>query len=133
MAWADTLRGHVHNFSNNVQSYLPDLNQQHHRDVSKSIGKQMSSDELLAHPEYPHVNWELEPQKREKIDVAAERGGPFKLAYELHGKGPSKIVVGQSVRRLTSALLTYATVDHGSRRLHEDMAAPNQRLWSHTR
>ena len=38
------------------------------------------------------MNWDLTPDKREKIDVAAGRGGPFKLAYELHGHGPKKVL-----------------------------------------
>ena len=85
MSWTETLRG-----------YLPDLNQQHHRDVAQDIGKQMSTDEILAHPEFQHVNWDLKPEKREKITVAAGRGGPFHLAYELHGRGPRKIIVRAS-------------------------------------
>jgi len=93
MSWGETVRGRLQHLSNNVQSYMPDLNQQHHRDVADDIGKQLSSEEILKHPEYPHVNWNLKPDKREKIDVADGRGGPFKLAYELHGQGSRKIVV----------------------------------------
>ncbi|WPH01342.1 Hypothetical protein R9X50_00418300 [Acrodontium crateriforme] len=77
-----------------LQSYLPkfELNQEHHRQVAKQIGKQLSAEEIIKHPEYPHVNWDLKPEKREAIDVAAGRGGPFKLAYELHGHGPKHIL-----------------------------------------
>ncbi|KAK5125450.1 hypothetical protein LTR85_000559 [Meristemomyces frigidus] len=88
----DTIRGQLGKFAAGVQSYLPDLDQEHHRQVSEQIGKQLSAEEVLQHPEYPHVNWDLKPEKRETISVAAGRGGPLKLAYELHGRGPRKIV-----------------------------------------
>lgn len=52
----------------------------------------LSAAEVQAHPEYPHVHWDLKPTKSEKINVASGRGGPFKLAYELHGHGPRKII-----------------------------------------
>ena len=79
-----------------LQGYLPkiELNQEHHRQVAKQIGKQLSPEEIVNHPEYAHVNWDLKYEKRELIDVAKDRGGPFKLAYELHGHGPRHIVVG---------------------------------------
>ena len=89
----ETIRGQLGRLSAGVQSYLPDLNQEHHRQISEQIGKQLSAEEVLQHPEYPHVNWDLKPDKRESISVAAGRGGPFKLAYELHGHGAKKIVV----------------------------------------
>lgn len=89
----EALQGHVRRFSDQVQSYLPDLTQEHHRRIGEQIGKQLTAEEVLGHPEYPHVNWDLKPEKRETINVAAGRGGPFKLAYELHGRGPRKIVV----------------------------------------
>ncbi|KAK5708534.1 hypothetical protein LTR17_020620 [Elasticomyces elasticus] len=80
--------------SGHVQSYLPsfELNQDHHRRINEEIGKQLSVDEVLKHPEFPHTNWDLKAEKEEKIDVAAGRGGPFKLSYELHGHGPRKII-----------------------------------------
>lgn len=89
----EALRGHLQNFSTQVQTYLPDLSEEHHRQINQQIGKQLSAEEVLQHPEYPHVNWKLSYEKRERIDVAAGRGGPFKIAYELHGHGPRKIVV----------------------------------------
>ena len=52
----------------------------------------MTAEEVQKHPEFPHVYWDLEPEKEEKIEVAAGRGGPFKLEYQLHGHGPTKIV-----------------------------------------
>ncbi|KAK4634024.1 Putative aminoacrylate hydrolase RutD [Fulvia fulva] len=54
--------------------------------------KPLTAEEIQRHPEYPHVHWKLKADSKGKIDVAAGRGGPFKLAYELHGHGPTKIV-----------------------------------------
>ncbi|KAI7225642.1 alpha/beta-hydrolase [Hortaea werneckii] len=82
----------VRNLGSQLYNKLPDLNQEHHHRVQEQIGKQLSAEEVQNHPEFQHVNWDLPYEKRELIDVAAGRGGPFKLAYELHGKGPSKIV-----------------------------------------
>ncbi|KAI6794613.1 alpha/beta-hydrolase [Hortaea werneckii] len=82
----------IGNLTSQLYSRLPDLNQEHHHQVREQIGKQLSAEEVQNHPEFQHVNWDLPYDKRELIDVAAGRGGPFKLAYELHGKGPSKIV-----------------------------------------
>ncbi|KAK4892219.1 hypothetical protein LTR27_009228 [Elasticomyces elasticus] len=80
--------------SGQVQSYLPsfELNHDHHRRINEEIGKQLSVNEVLKHPEFPHTNWDLKAEKEEKINVAAGRGGPFKLSYELHGHGPRKII-----------------------------------------
>ncbi|KAK0263102.1 hypothetical protein LTR35_017622 [Friedmanniomyces endolithicus] len=80
--------------SGHLQSYLPSLefNQEHHRRIYEEIGQQLSFDEVLQHPEFPHVNWALKPESKERIDVAAGRGGPFKISYELHGHGPKKII-----------------------------------------
>jgi len=52
----------------------------------------LTAAEVMAHPEYPHVHWDLKPDRKEAISVAPGRGGPFKLAYELHGHGPKKLV-----------------------------------------
>lgn len=43
----------------------------------------MSAEELKKHPEYPHIVWKLEPEKKGKLPVAKGRGGPFNLAYEV--------------------------------------------------
>lgn len=53
----------------------------------------MTAAQLLLHPEYPHVHWDLPADKSGKVSVAKGRGGPFKIAYELHGHGPRKIIV----------------------------------------
>ncbi|KAF2101598.1 alpha/beta-hydrolase [Rhizodiscina lignyota] len=48
--------------------------------------------DIQEHPEYPHVIWDLEPDQKGKLPVAKGRGGPFNIAYEVHGHGPIKIV-----------------------------------------
>ena len=52
--------------------------------------------ELVKHPEFEHVTWALKPAKKGKIAVAEVRGGPIKISYEVHGIGPTKLVVGIS-------------------------------------
>lgn len=88
------LRLSMQKLATQLSNYVPDLDQEHHRRISKEIGEQLSVEEILKHPEFNHVNWDLKPEKREKIEIAKGRGGPFHLAYELHGRGPRKIVVG---------------------------------------
>lgn len=89
--WAGTLMSHV-------QSAFPALKQTNPRDAhERAHGDKgptpLTAAEIQAHPEYPHVHWDLKPDKQEKIDVAKGRGGPFKLYYEIHGHGPKKIIV----------------------------------------
>lgn len=85
----ETLRG----IGAQLYSKLPDLNQEHHHRIKREIGQQLSAEEVQNHPEFAHVNWKLPYERRERIDVANGRGGPFKMAYELHGRGPQKTVV----------------------------------------
>lgn len=63
-----------------------------HPELAQYGQKPLTASEVQQHPEYPHVHWALKPTKADKIDVAAGRGGPFKLAYELHGSGKRKII-----------------------------------------
>jgi len=56
----------------------------------------LTAAELKQHPEYPHVIWKLEPTLKGKFEVAKRRGGPFKLSWEVHGRGDRKIVVSNS-------------------------------------
>jgi hypothetical protein len=59
----------------------------------QTFSRPLTAAEIAAHPEYPHVYWDLKPTKKDSVDVAKGRGGPLKLAYEIHGHGPRKIVV----------------------------------------
>ena len=49
--------------------------------------------QLQQHPEFKNAIWDLKPTDKGKVDVAKERGGPFKIAYEVHGNGEHKLVV----------------------------------------
>ncbi|KAK7521302.1 alpha/beta hydrolase-like protein [Phyllosticta citriasiana] len=59
--------------------------------------------EIEAHPEFPHITWNLKPEQMGKVAVAATRGGTFNIAYELHGHGPSHIVWIMGLGGLKSA------------------------------
>ncbi|KAI9852656.1 MAG: hypothetical protein M1838_006113 [Thelocarpon superellum] len=48
----------------------------------------MKEAEIVKHPEFPHVTWDLPPAEKGKLAVARGRGGPFNIAYEVHGHGP---------------------------------------------
>ncbi|MCJ1318992.1 hypothetical protein MMC15_004324 [Xylographa vitiligo] len=48
--------------------------------------------EVLEHPAYPHVIWDLQPTKKGKVAIANGRGGPFDIAFEVHGSGPNHLV-----------------------------------------
>ena len=50
-------------------------------------------EEILQHPTYPDTIWNLTPTQTGMLPVAAGRGGPFKLKWEVHGNGPIKLVV----------------------------------------
>jgi hypothetical protein len=49
--------------------------------------------EILAHPSYPDTIFKLTPTQSGKLAVAAKRGGPFNIEWEIHGKGDIKLVV----------------------------------------
>lgn len=49
--------------------------------------------EILAHPTYPDTIFKLIPTKNGKLSVAAKRGGPFNIDWEVHGTGDIKLVV----------------------------------------
>lgn len=49
--------------------------------------------DIFAHPAYPDTVWNLTPTKSGQLSVAAGRGGPIKLDWELHGTGDIKMIV----------------------------------------
>lgn len=57
----------------------------------------LTAEELLKHPEYNNTIWQLEPEKKGHAEVAKDRGGPLKIAYEVHGHGDRHLVVSNSV------------------------------------
>ncbi|OLN92747.1 putative aminoacrylate hydrolase RutD 1, partial [Colletotrichum chlorophyti] len=51
-----------------------------------------TAEETIKHPSFPSTIWNLEPDRKGKCPVAEGRGGPFNIAWEIHGHGPSKII-----------------------------------------
>ncbi|RFU78735.1 hypothetical protein TARUN_3523 [Trichoderma arundinaceum] len=51
------------------------------------------AEETLKHPAFPSVIWALEPHRAGKVEAANGRGGPVKIAWEIHGDGPTKLVL----------------------------------------
>ena len=49
--------------------------------------------EIVAHPTYPETIFQLTPTKSGKLAVAAKRGGPFNIDWEVHGTGDIKVIV----------------------------------------
>jgi hypothetical protein len=53
-----------------------------------------SAEETLNHPAYPSAIWALEPHQKGKYEVGKGRpGGPLKIAWEIHGEGPTRVAV----------------------------------------
>ena len=55
----------------------------------------LTAAEVVQHPGFEHVIWNLPPTKKAKFGVAKGRGGPLNIAYEVHGKGPVHVVVSK--------------------------------------
>lgn len=53
----------------------------------------LPADELVKHPEYDHTIWALKPDHQGDVQVAHDRAGPIRIAYEVHGHGPRHLVV----------------------------------------
>ena len=67
--------------------------------VLTSTRPPLSAAELVKHPEFEHVTWPLKPAKKGKVAIANGRGGPVQIAYEIHGNGPTKLVVSTIISR----------------------------------
>jgi hypothetical protein len=65
----------------------------------------MTAAELESYPEYPYVTWDLKPASKGKVTVAVGRGGPFEISYEIHGTGPTHLVVCGTPTLLSSCPL----------------------------
>ncbi|EPQ65905.1 hypothetical protein BGT96224_3143, partial [Blumeria graminis f. sp. tritici 96224] len=52
-----------------------------------------SVEEIIAHPSFPDAIWKLTPSQKGNHAVAAGRGGPFNIDWEVHGSGDIKLVV----------------------------------------
>lgn len=53
----------------------------------------MRAADLEKHPEFETVVWDLKPARSGTVAVAKDRWGPINIAYEIHGVGPTKLVV----------------------------------------
>ncbi|KAI9703600.1 MAG: hypothetical protein M1836_007370 [Candelina mexicana] len=53
----------------------------------------LTAAEVIQHPEFRHVTWDLPATEKGKVAVGHSRGGPFNIAYELHGRGPIHLLV----------------------------------------
>ena len=52
-----------------------------------------SIDETTNHPAYPSAVWNLKPDRNGLFPAAKDRGGPVNIAWEIHGTGPTKLLV----------------------------------------
>ena len=52
-----------------------------------------SIEDTIKHPAYPTTIWALEPDKKGVIPAAVGRGGPINISWEIHGRGPIKMIV----------------------------------------
>ncbi|SPO02087.1 related to alpha/beta hydrolase [Cephalotrichum gorgonifer] len=59
--------------------------------------------ETLEHPAYPGTVWGLEPHRKGRLAVGEGRGGPFDIAWEVHGDGPIKIIFIMGLAGLKTA------------------------------
>ncbi|KAI5866978.1 alpha/beta-hydrolase [Durotheca rogersii] len=50
-------------------------------------------DEIIRSPAFPTAIWQLEPHQSGLLPVAAGRGGPLNISWEVHGDGPVKLVL----------------------------------------
>jgi len=62
--------------------------------------KGLKASDILAHPGFKHQAWNLPPADEGFGGVAANRpGGPFKLWYQVHGEGQTRVVVSAAFLR----------------------------------
>lgn len=59
-----------------------------------SFDKLPSAEETLNHPAFPTTVWNLVPDSKGVVAAAKGRGGPVNITWEIHGTGPTKLLVG---------------------------------------
>ena len=64
--------------------------------IDFALNMPLTAAEIIEHPAFEHVIRDLRPTKKGKVSVAKGRGGPFNIAYEVHGFGSNHIVVSTS-------------------------------------
>lgn len=56
------------------------------------------AEEVIKHPAYNTINYDLPATTSGSCTVAQNRrGGPLNINYEIHGTGPVKLVVSMSI------------------------------------
>lgn len=55
----------------------------------------LTSAQIVGHPAFQHAILNLPPTEEGTLAVAKGRGGPFNIAYEIHGTGPIHLVVSR--------------------------------------
>jgi hypothetical protein len=53
----------------------------------------LTAAEIIAHPEFSKVTWDLKSTKQGIAEVGEGRGGPYDISYEIHGTGEICLVV----------------------------------------
>ncbi|KAL6859928.1 hypothetical protein ACO1O0_003952 [Amphichorda felina] len=72
------------------------------RTVSRPF-KFPSIEETTNHPAYPSAVWNLEPDQSGLFPAAKGRGGPVNIAWEIHGTGPTKLLLIMGLAGVTSS------------------------------
>ncbi|KAI0890401.1 alpha/beta-hydrolase [Annulohypoxylon maeteangense] len=52
-----------------------------------------SVEEVSKSPAFPTAIWKLQPHRSGLLPVAASRGGPLNISWEVHGDGPIKLIL----------------------------------------
>ncbi|KAL7628848.1 hypothetical protein AAE478_000363 [Parahypoxylon ruwenzoriense] len=52
-----------------------------------------SIEQVTKSPAFPTAIWKLEPHRSGLLPVAADRGGPLNISWEVHGDGPVKLIL----------------------------------------
>lgn len=88
--------------------------------------------EIVKHPAYQGVRWDLKPTEKGRCSVAKGRGGPFDLAYEIHGDGPVHIIVKHPRNGADGSQPAKKgwAVDHGPCHFQMVLATTDQGFWT---
>ncbi|KFH44837.1 putative aminoacrylate hydrolase-like protein [Hapsidospora chrysogenum ATCC 11550] len=62
-----------------------------------------SIDETTNHPAYPSAVWNLKPDRNGLFPAAKDRGGPVNIAWEIHGTGPTKLLLIMGLAGVTAS------------------------------
>ncbi|KAL7620579.1 hypothetical protein AAE478_009574 [Parahypoxylon ruwenzoriense] len=62
------------------------------RPITTATTTLSSVEDVAKSPAFPTAIWQLEPHQSGLLPVAAGRGGPFNISWEVHGDGPVKLI-----------------------------------------